>query len=161
MAIHGFRPQRGCHTALKEITQKGRATKWFIEGDISACFDRIDHFILLKILQDKIHDNRFIRLIKGLLDAGYLENWKYNSTYSGVPQGAVVSPILSNLVLDKLDKYVEQELIPAYTRGQRRSVFPPYNVLTKAAAKARKIIIPKIGVTFGQFHFNYSLECRN
>ena len=135
---HGFRPHRGCHTALKEITQKGRATKWFIEGDISACFDRIDHTILLKILADKIHDNRFIRLIKGLLEVGYLENWKYNNTYSGVPQGAVVSPILSNLVLDKLDKYVEHELIPAYTRGQRRRVYPPYNVLTKAAAKARK-----------------------
>ena len=135
---HGFRPKRGCHTALKEITQKGRATKWFIEGDISACFDRIDHTILLNILLDKIHDNRFVRLIKGLLDAGYLENWKYNSTYSGVPQGAVVSPILANLVLDKLDKYVEQELIPAYTRGQRRSVYPPYRELTKAASKARK-----------------------
>ncbi len=79
-----------------------------------------------------------IRLIKGLLDAGYLENWKYHDTYSGVPQGAVVSPILSNLVLDKLDKYVEYELIPAYTRGQRRRVYPPYNVLTKAASKARQ-----------------------
>ena len=135
---HGFRPKRGCHTALLEITQKGRATKWFIEGDISACFDRIDHTILLRILQEKIHDNRFIRLIKGLLDAGYLENWKYNSTYSGVPQGAVVSPILSNLVLDKLDKYVEHKLIPAYTRGLRRSVYPPYRTLTLAASKARK-----------------------
>ena len=93
----------------------------------------------MKILEDKIHDNRFIRLIKGLLDAGHLENWKYNATYSGVPQGGVVSPILSNLVLDKLDKYVERELIPAYTRGLRRSVNPPYNVLTKAAAKARKV----------------------
>jgi retron-type reverse transcriptase len=135
---HGFRPKRGCHTALKEITQKGRATKWFIEGDISACFDRIDHTILVEILQDKIHDNRFMRLIKGLLDAGYLENWKYNVTYSGVPQGAVVSPILSNLVLDKLDKYVECELIPAYTRGLRRIVYPPYRDLTKAASIARK-----------------------
>ncbi len=136
---HGFRPKRGCHTALLEITQKGRATKWFIEGDICACFDRIDHSILLKILQDKIHDNRFIRLIKGLLDAGYLENWKYNVTYSGVPQGAVVSPILSNLVLDKLDKYIEHELIPAYTRGQRRRVYPPYRDLTMAASKTRKV----------------------
>lgn len=135
---HGFRPKRGCHTALKEITQKGRATKWFIEGDISACFDRIDHTILLNILLDKIHHNRFIRLIKGLLDAGYLENWKYNSTYSGVPQGAVVSPILANLVLDKLDKYVEQELIPAHTRGQRRSVYPPYRELTLICVKSPK-----------------------
>lgn len=66
------------------------------------------------------------------------ENWKYNSTYSGVPQGSVVSPILSNLVLDKLDKYVERELIPANTRGLRRSVYPPYRDLTKAASIARK-----------------------
>ena len=134
---HGFRPKRGCHTALKEITQKGRATKWFIEGDICAYFDRIDHTILLRILQDKFQDNRFIRLLTGLLNAGYLENWKYNSTYSGVPQGAVLSPILSNLVLDKLDKYVENELIPAYTRGQRRRVYPPYRDLTMAASTAR------------------------
>ena len=135
---HGFRPKLGCHTALKEITQKGRATKWFIEGDICACFDRIDHTILLRILQDKFQDNRFIRLLTGLLDAGYLENWKYNSTYSGVPQGAVLSPILSNLVLDKLDKYVECELIPEYTQGQRRRVYPPYRDLTMAASIARK-----------------------
>lgn len=135
---HGFRPQRGCHTALREITQKGRGTKWLIEGDICGCFDSIDSTILLKRLQEKIHDYRFIRLIKGLLEAGYLENWKYHATYSGVPQGAVVSPILSNLVLDKLDKYIERELIPAYTRGQRRRVYPPYRDLTKAASKARK-----------------------
>uniref|UniRef100_UPI0035A23FA0 reverse transcriptase domain-containing protein n=1 Tax=Microseira wollei TaxID=467598 RepID=UPI0035A23FA0 len=74
---------------MGEITQKGRATKWFIEGDICGCFDRIEHTILLNILQDKIHDNRFSRIIKALLDAGDLENWKYNATYSGVPQGAV------------------------------------------------------------------------
>jgi group II intron reverse transcriptase/maturase len=136
---HGFRPLRGCHTALREITQKkGRATKWFIPGDICGCFDGIDHTILLKILQEKIHDNRFIRLIKGLLDAGYWENWKYHATYSGVPQGAVLGAILSNKVLDKLDKYIEHKLIPAYTRGQRRSVYPPYRNLTLAASKARK-----------------------
>ena len=135
---HGFRPQRGCHTALKQITQKGRATKWFIEGDIRGCFDSINQNILLEILQEKIHDNRFIRLIKGLLNAGYLENWQYNTTYSGVPQGAVVSPILSNLVLDKLDKYIEHKLIPAYTRGKRRRAYPPYTELTKGASKARK-----------------------
>lgn len=102
---HGFRHNRGCHAALRDVTQKGRGTKWFIEGDIRACFDRIDHTVLLNILREKIHDNRFIRLISGLLDAGYLEDWKYNSTYSGVPQGGVVSPILSNLVLNKLDQY--------------------------------------------------------
>ena len=135
---HGFRPKRGCHTALREVTQKGRATKWFIEGDISACFDKIDHSILLDIVREKFPDNRFLRLLKGLLDAGYLEDWKFNTTYSGVPQGGVVSPMLSNLVLDRLDKYVESTLIPAYTRGQRRKTNPSYVAITCAASEARK-----------------------
>ncbi len=135
---HGFRHNRGCHTALRDVTQKGRGTKWFIEGDISACFDRIDHAVLLNILREKIHDNRFIRLMSGLLDAGYLENWKYNATYSGVPQGGVVSPILSNIVLDKLDQYIGRELIPSYTSGERRKSYRPYIALTLAASDARK-----------------------
>jgi group II intron reverse transcriptase/maturase len=135
---HGFRPRRGCHTALQWICRNGTGTKWFIEGDISACFDRIDHSVLLKILGEKIHDSRFLRLMGGLLDAGYLEEWRFNATYSGVPQGGVVSPILSNLVLDKLDRFVERQLIPANTRGQRRKTNPPYVRLTVAAARARK-----------------------
>jgi group II intron reverse transcriptase/maturase len=110
---HGFRPGRGCHTALQDITQHWRGVKWFIEGDICSFYDRIDHTILLNILREKIQDNRFIRLMENLLQAGYLEDWHYHDTYSGVPQGGVISPILSNLVLDKLDKYVEQTLIPA------------------------------------------------
>ena len=135
---HGFRPGRGCHTALQEIRRRGKATKWFIEGDISACFDKIDHSILLKILRERIHDNRFIRLLGNLLDAGYLEDWQFHTTYSGVPQGGVVSPILSNLVLDKLDRFVETQLIPAHTRGSRRKTNPPYVALTVAASRARK-----------------------
>ncbi|MHC4575619.1 MAG: reverse transcriptase domain-containing protein [Planctomycetota bacterium] len=135
---HGFRPGRGCHTALQEITRHWRGVKWFIEGDIRACFDRMDHTILLGILRENIHDNRFIRLIDNLVRAGYLEEWNYNTTYSGVPQGGVVSPILSNLVLDRLDKFVEQTLIPAYTSGLRRKTNPPYVALTKAAWQARK-----------------------
>jgi hypothetical protein len=102
-------------------------------------FDRVDHSIVLKILREKIHDNRFLRLIDHLLQAGYLEDWRFNRTLSGVPQGGVVSPILSNLVLDRLDKYVEHTLIPAYTRGDRRKTNPPYVALTKAAWKARKV----------------------
>jgi len=135
---HGFRPGRGCHTALEEIDRVGKGTKWFIEGDISACFDRIDHEILMKILAERIHDNRFLRLMRGLLDAGYLEDWRYNATYSGVPQGGVVSPILSNLVLDRLDRFVETELIAANTRGRRRKTNPPYVALTVAASRAKK-----------------------
>ncbi|MBX9681618.1 MAG: group II intron reverse transcriptase/maturase [Gemmataceae bacterium] len=135
---HGFRPKRGCHTALREVVDRGAGTKWFIEGDISACFDKIDHSIVLAILRERIHDNRFLRLIDGLLQAGYLEDWTFNATYSGVPQGGVVSPILSNLVLDRLDKFVENELIPSNTRGRRRKTYPPYVAMTVAAARARK-----------------------
>ena len=135
---HGFRPGRGCHTALQEITQQWRGVKWFIEGDICACFDQMDHSILLNILREKIHDNRFILLMDHLLRAGYLEEWYYHTTFSGVPQGGVVSPILSNLVLTRLDEFVEQTLIPAYTRGHRRKTYPPYVALTKAAWQARQ-----------------------
>ena len=71
-----------------------------------------------RILAEKIHDNRFLRLIRNMLKAGYLEDWEYHDTLSGVPQGGLVSPILSNIYLDKLDEFVEQELIPQYTRGE-------------------------------------------
>lgn len=135
---HGFRPGRGCHTALQEIRRVGKSTKWFIEGDISGCFDNIDHQMLLDILGERIHDNRFLRLMRNLLAAGYLEDWKFNATYSGVPQGGVVSPILSNLVLDRLDQFVERELIPRHTRGDRRRTYPPYVLQTVHAARARK-----------------------
>jgi group II intron reverse transcriptase/maturase len=134
---HGFRPNRGCHTALRDVRQHGQATKWFIEGDLCACFDRIDHAVLEGILQERFHDNRFLRLMRGLLKAGYLEEWTYNATYSGVPQGGVVSPILSNIVLDRLDKYVETPLIPAYTNGHRRRMNPSSARLLKQADKAR------------------------
>lgn len=135
---HGFRPGRGCHTALQEIRRVGKGTKWFIEGDISACFDRIDHSVLMEILAEKFQDQRFLRLIQNLLDAGYMEDWKWNATYSGVPQGGVISPVLSNLVLDRLDKFVERELIPVHSRGSRRKSNTPYVTLTFAAARAKK-----------------------
>ncbi len=135
---HGFRPNRGCHTALKEIVQKGKGTKWFIEGDLCACFDKIDHTILLNILTEHFHDNRFIRLISAMLKAGYLENWKFNKTFSGVPQGSIAGPILSNVILDKLDKYVEEHLIPSYTRGLCRKMYPPYSRLKRQISIAKK-----------------------
>jgi len=116
---HGFRPKRGCHTALREI-QKWDGTTWCIEGDIKGCFDNIDHAILLSILREKIHDNRFIRLIENLLKAGYLEEWKYHQTLSGTPQGGIISPLLSNIFLDRMDKYVETVLLPDNNKGERR-----------------------------------------
>lgn len=117
---HGFRPQRGCQTALTEIYSKWVGTKWFIEGDIAQCFDSLDHSVLLKLLREKIHDNRFVRLIENLLRTGYLEQWRYNATLSGSPQGAVLSPILSNIYLNQLDQFVENTLRTKYNRGQRR-----------------------------------------
>src|SRR5438477_12803413 len=80
---HGFRPRRGCHTALREVYRTWNGTAWFIEGDISQCFDSLDHQVLLSILRETIHDNRFIRLIENLLTAGYLADWKFTATLSG------------------------------------------------------------------------------
>jgi group II intron reverse transcriptase/maturase len=123
---HGFRPGRGCHTALREVSDQWTGTVWFIEGDIRDCFTSLDHDILLSILAERIHDKRFLRLIGNMLKAGYLEDWVYRDTLSGVPQGGVVSPIFSNIYLDKLDRFVEQELIPKYTRGVQRARNPEY-----------------------------------
>jgi group II intron reverse transcriptase/maturase len=108
---HGFRKGRGCHTALRDIRDTWTGSVWFIEGDISDCFGSLSHEILLRILAEKIRDQRFLRLIHNMLKAGYLEDWEYHDTLSGCPQGGVVSPILSNILLHKLDEFVEQELI--------------------------------------------------
>jgi group II intron reverse transcriptase/maturase len=126
---HGFRPGRGCHTALQEIQTKWTGSRWFVEGDIAKFFDTMDHEVLLTILGENIHDNRFLRLIRHLLESGYLEEWKFNKTLSGCPQGGVISPILSNIYLDKLDQYVEKTLIPAYMRGKKRVPNPAYETL--------------------------------
>lgn len=105
---HGFRPGRGCHTALLEVSRNGTGTKWFIEGDIKGCFDNIDHTLLLSILGERIHDNRFLRLVDNLLKAGYDQWWQHHPTYSGTPQGGVISPLLANIYLDRLDQFVEK-----------------------------------------------------
>ena len=131
---HGFRRNRGCHTALREIEETWSATGWFIEGDISDCFGSISHDILLGILAEKIHDQRFLQLIRHMLKAGYLEDWEYRDTLSGTPQGGVVSPILSNIYLHKLDEFVEREIIPRYTRGTLRAPNPEYRA-TEARRK--------------------------
>ena len=136
---HGFRPERGCHTALREIYRTWRGVTWFIEGDISQCFDTLNHELLLKTLEENIHDGRFIRLMRALLDAGYLEDWTFNRTLSGVPQGGIVSPLLSNILLNKLDRFVETVLIPQYSRGSRRSANPEYSrLLTRSWSQRRK-----------------------
>jgi group II intron reverse transcriptase/maturase len=134
---HGYRPHRGCHTALREVAVTWTGTTWFIEGDISHCFDELDHSVALETLGEKIRDNRFLRLIGQMLQAGYLEDWVWGATLSGAPQGGVLSPCLSNIYLDRLDKFVETVLIPGYTRGVRRRSNAEYKRTEYAHRQAR------------------------
>jgi group II intron reverse transcriptase/maturase len=133
---HGFRLGRGCHTALSEVSETWHGITWFIEADLSDCFDSLDHQVLLEILGEKICDNRFLQLVRNMLKAGYLDDWVWGATYSGVPQGGVVSPLLSNIYLHKLDSYVEEILIPQWTRADRRRGNPAYLTLQRKAWRA-------------------------
>lgn len=136
---HGFRPGRGCHTALACLKNKFEGAAWFIEGDIRGCFDNIDHQILVDILARDIQDGRLLNLIRMLLEAGYMEDWHYHRTYSGTPQGGVLSPLLANIYLNELDAYIEDTLIPQYTRGTRRATNLEYarlNYYIKVARQA-------------------------
>lgn len=122
---HGFRPNRSCHTALKEITKEFNGVRWFIEGDIKGCFDNIDHHTLINIINDKIKDARIIQLLWKFLRAGYLEDWRYNSTYSGTPQGGIISPILANIYLNKLDIFV-MNIKDNFDEPRKRKFTPEY-----------------------------------
>lgn len=103
---HGFRPKRSCHTALKSLKREFNGARWFVEGDIKGCFDSIDHQVLTGLIYRKIKDARIIKLIYKFLKAGYLEDWQYHKTYSGTPQGGIISPLLANIYLHELDKFV-------------------------------------------------------
>nr|WSZ98021.1 reverse transcriptase domain-containing protein [Streptomyces sp. NBC_00857] len=135
---HGFRPRRGCHTALRHVSIAWTGTTWFIEGDIARCFDSLDHEVMIEILGENIQDNRFLRLVRNMLEAGYLEDWRWNATLSGTPQGGVLSPILSNIYLHKLDAFIETTLIPEYTRGVHRARNPEYRQIEYAIKRARR-----------------------
>jgi group II intron reverse transcriptase/maturase len=135
---HGFRTGRGCHTALQDIYHTWGGTTWLIEGDIADCFGTLSHELLIATLSEKIHDGRFLHLMKKLLDAGYGEDWKFNQTLRGVPQGSIASPVLSNILLDKLDQFVETVLIPHYTRGDKRKLNKEYIQLMSRAQRRFK-----------------------
>ena len=122
---HGFRPNRSCHTALRDIKVTFKGTRWFIEGDIKGFFDNIDHNIMIDILRERISDERFLRLIRKFLNAGYMEKWTYNNTYSGTPQGGIISPILANIYLDKFDKYIK-EYAENFNKGKGRRLTCEY-----------------------------------
>jgi group II intron reverse transcriptase/maturase len=151
---HGFRPGRSCHTALKQVRCYFIGAKWFIEGDIAACFDSIDHSVLIAILERKIKDSRFVNIIRAFLKAGYIEEWKYNSTFSGTPQGGILSPILANIYLNELDKKV-MEIKGRFDVGRTVIATVEYSRLTsrigklevkakKAQGEAKDAIIRKI-----------------
>jgi group II intron reverse transcriptase/maturase len=135
---HGFRQGRGCHTALAALKYKFKSAAWFIEGDIRGCFDNIDHEVLMGILARDIQDGRLLNLIRMGLEAGYLEDWQYNRTYSGTPQGGILSPLLANIHLNELDGYIEDVLMPQYNRGERRAVNLEYKRYEFAIKQARK-----------------------
>src|SRR5256885_8235080 len=99
---------------------------------------RLDHEVLLNILGERIHDNRFLRLIRHMLQAGYLEEWRWHETLSGAPQGGVCSPVFSNIYLDKLDKFVETVLLPKYNREKRKGKNPAYQRIENAIARAKR-----------------------
>jgi len=135
---HGFRPNRSCHSALKEVRDYWRGTVWFIEGDIKGCFDNIDHEILLKIIRRDVHDGRLVTLIGGALKAGYLKDWRYYETTSGTPQGGIISPLLSNVYLSELDRFIADTLCPQYTRGKNRRHNPDYTRVDRLVRQARQ-----------------------
>ncbi len=98
---HGFRPNRGCHTAISEIYYKWKGVKWFIEGDIKGCFDHIEHDVVMEIIGRQIKDGALLELLEEMLKAGYMEDWKFHQTFSGTPQGGIISPLLANIVLNE------------------------------------------------------------
>ena len=134
---HGFRPHRSCHTAMASIMEGFDGTRWFIEGDIKGFFDNIDHDMMIAILSERIADERFLRLIRKFLNAGYLEKWRFHNTFSGTPQGGIISPILANIYLDKLDKYMV-EYISVFNRGKMRKRNPDYKRIASRKDKRVK-----------------------
>lgn len=134
---HGLRPGRGGPTALGEMTKSGRGVKWVSAGEIAPCFESVDHEVMRSIRRERRHDTRVLRRLANLLQAGDVEGWRFNATLRGAPQGGVVSPLRRNIYLDRLDQFVEQVLLPAPHRGDRRRPYPPYMALVKAARNNR------------------------
>lgn len=134
---HGFRPNRSCHTALSCVQKYYTGCKWFVEGDIEAFFDKINHNTLISIMSERIKDERFLRLIRKFLNAGYIEEWKFHNTYSGTPQGGIISPILANIYLDKLDKYMSS-YIEQFEKGIRRQHNPEYEYIQRDINKYKR-----------------------
>ena len=136
---HGFRPDKSCHTALKSVQRYWTGVKWFIEFDIKGFFDNVNHKTLIELLKKKIDDKRFIKLIRLFLKAGYMEDYQPNRTYSGTPQGGIISPLLSNIYLHELDVFMEKS-INDFNRGHKRPTNPEHRELSRKIAYRRRKI---------------------
>ena len=134
---HGFRPNKSCHTALYQLKSTSKGTNWVVEGDITSCFDSIDHEILLRILSEKISDGRFIELIRRFLTSGYFEFKQVFGTFSGSPQGGIISPILANIYLNEFDKFMDK-IITENTIGKEKKRNPEYHRLVCKRYEANK-----------------------
>lgn len=134
---HGFRPNKSCHTALRMIQNRFVRCKWFVEGDIKGFFDNIDHNVMINILRKRIRDERFLRLIRKFLNAGYMEDNQLHQSYSGTPQGGIISPVLANIYLDQFDKYMA-ELKKRFDRGEKRAVNKEYRKLSDKRVRLRR-----------------------
>ena len=135
---HGFRPNRSCQTALKQIQNTFTGANWFVEGDIHACFDSFDHHVVIDLLKKRIDDEAFIQLIWKFLKAGYMEQWTFNRTYSGVPQGSGVSPVLANIYLHELDKFMENYAENFNTEAKKKHFSTAYKSSVGKAYRYRK-----------------------
>jgi RNA-directed DNA polymerase len=151
---HGFRPNRSCHTALASLKKEFTGARWFVEGDIKGCFDNIDHAVLISMLNKKVKDARIVKLIYKFLKAGYMENWQYHNTYSGTPQGGIISPLLANIYLHELDKFVMM-LKAEFNKPRETHSTYEYGVIRRKMKKLRKEIENADGDKRGQLLDEY------
>lgn len=141
---HGFRPGRSCHTALKSLKKEFTGVSWFVEGDIKGCFDNIDHHVLVDIIHAKIKDTRLLKLIWKFLKAGYMEDWKYHPTYSGCPQGGIISPLLANIYLNELDKFAEK-IASDFYQPRKRAYTTEYSNISGQIKKVKRLLKTAVG----------------
>ena len=105
---YGFRPGRSCQQAIEEaLIYLNEGYEWVIDLDIEKYFDTVNHDKLVSIRRERINDAKTLRLIRQFLQAGVMENGLIRPSKEGVPQGGPLSPVLSNVYLDKLDKELE------------------------------------------------------
>lgn len=118
---HGFRKHRSTHTALRGVAVAYPRSSWIVEGDIVGCFDNIPHEKLVEAVSRRVADEKILSLVRKFLRAGYMEDWVYHRTYSGTPQGGIVSPLLCNIFLHQLDDFMVNELVANRTLTPKES----------------------------------------